>query len=95
MTYAPGCPARSLAGHDKDQYFIILAEDGEYVTLADGKRRTIAKPKRKKKKHIQAVGQPLFSQFPVTDEMIRSQLKSYVRSHCDFVGGKNACQKQM
>ena len=78
----PGCPARSLAGHDKGQYFIILSDDGEYVDLADGACRTAAKPKRKKKKHIQAGKQPLFSSFPVTDEMIRKELANYVNSHC-------------
>ena len=57
MSYEPGCPARSLAGHDKDRYFIILGEDGEYVFLADGTSRTVARPKRKKKKHIQAAHQ--------------------------------------
>lgn len=78
----PGCPARSLARHDKDQYFIILADDGEYVTLADGKCRTVAKPKRKKKKHIQAGKQPLLAGFPVTDEIIHRELANYVNSHC-------------
>lgn len=78
----PGCPARSLAGHDKDQYFIILAVAGDCVMLADGKTKTVEKPKRKKIKHIQAASQPLFSEMPVTDEMIRSQLKNYARSHC-------------
>lgn len=77
--YGIGCPARSLAGHDKDQYFIILAEDGEYVTLADGICRTVTKPKRKKKKHIQAGKQPLITSFPVTDENIRRALNHYKR----------------
>lgn len=77
----PGCPARSLAGHDKGEYFIILADDGEYVALADGKCRTAAKPKRKKKKHIQAGKQPLFTTFPVTDDQIRKELANYKKSH--------------
>jgi len=79
--YETGCPARSLAGHDKDQYFIILADDGEYVTLADGECRTVAKPKRKKKKHIQAGKQPLITSFPVTDDNIRRELTNYKRGH--------------
>jgi len=76
--YAPGCPARSLAGHDKDKYYIILKEDGEYVTLADGKLRTVERPKRKKKKHIQAGKRPLLAGVPVTDDAIRTALANYM-----------------
>lgn len=82
VEHKPGCLARSLAGHDKDRYFIILEEDGEYVSLADGKSKTVAHPKRKKKKHIQLVKEPLITEFPVTDVTIRSVIKCYQRSHC-------------
>lgn len=51
--YEAGCLVRSLAGHDKGSIFIILKEDAEYVYLADGRLRTVADPKRKKKKHVQ------------------------------------------
>lgn len=81
MDWEPGCPARSLAGHDKGQYFIILADEGEYVTIADGKTRTLAKPKRKNKKHVQAARPSLAVGTPMTDERIRKELESYVRSH--------------
>lgn len=50
-----GMPARSLAGHDKNKLYIIIRTDGEYVWLVDGIRRTLENPKKKKKKHIQAV----------------------------------------
>lgn len=82
LEHKPGCLARSLAGHDKDRYFIILKEDGEYVDLADGRLKTVARPKRKKKKHIQLVKEPLVTGFPVADETIRSVIKCYQRSHC-------------
>lgn len=82
MNYEQGCPARSLAGHDKDQYFIILTDDGEYVTISDGKTRSVENPKRKNKKHIQAGKTPLTVGNPVTDEAIRTELLNYLRSHC-------------
>ena len=53
MQYEPGMMARSLAGHDQNQYYVILREEGAYVYLADGKIRTVDRPKKKKKKHIQ------------------------------------------
>ncbi|HIT34682.1 MAG TPA: KOW domain-containing RNA-binding protein [Candidatus Faecousia intestinigallinarum] len=45
----------SIAGRDAGQMlYVIAAEDG-FVLLADGKGRTLEKPKRKKRKHIQKV----------------------------------------
>ncbi len=45
----------STAGRDAGALFYVLETDGVYVTLADGKGRTIEKPKRKKSKHTQKV----------------------------------------
>lgn len=47
--------AISRAGHDKGGIFVVLAEDGEYLWLADGRRRTLAAPKKKKQMHVQLV----------------------------------------
>ncbi len=53
--YQVGNLAKSIAGHDKNQFFVIVREESEYVYLADGKERTLEKPKRKNKKHIQPI----------------------------------------
>lgn len=53
--YKKGNLAKSIAGHDKEQIFVIVEEKGEYVYVADGRLRTIEKPKRKNKKHIQPI----------------------------------------
>ena len=37
ITYKPGEFAFSKSGHDKDNLYIIIKEDGEYVYLSDGK----------------------------------------------------------
>jgi len=50
-----GMAARSLAGHDRGKLYIIIRTDSEYVWLVDGIYRTLEKPKKKKKKHIQVV----------------------------------------
>ena len=47
-----GMFAISLAGHDKNQMYVIIKEETEYVYLADGHTKTKKKPKKKKKKHI-------------------------------------------
>jgi len=45
----------STAGRDQGQLFYVLEADDIYLTLADGKGRTIEKPKRKKRKHANKV----------------------------------------
>lgn len=42
----------SVAGHDKGMLFYVIDTDGVYVSLANGKERTVEKPKRKKNKHV-------------------------------------------
>jgi hypothetical protein len=53
MEYSIGMFARSLAGHDKSKLYLISKIEGEYVYLVDGRIRTLDKPKKKRKKHIQ------------------------------------------
>lgn len=80
--YETGCLARSLCGHDKGGIYIILNVDAEYVYLADGRLRTVGKPKRKKKKHVQVshirdtqLHERLMSGKTVTDEAIKYFIK--------------------
>ena len=53
--YSVGNLAQSIAGHDKNEIFVIIKEEGEYVYLSDGRGRSLRKPKRKNKKHIQPI----------------------------------------
>lgn len=77
--------AFSKAGHDKTQLFVIVAEEGDFVYLCDGKSRTVARPKKKRRKHIQIVNQTvedtllaeLRNHERVTDEQIRRAVKIY------------------
>ena len=43
---------RSGAGRDKGKLFVVLAVEGEYLLLADGKSRKVESPKRKKRRHV-------------------------------------------
>ena len=43
----------SKSGRDKGMIFIVLSTEGEYLYLADGKLRSMLKPKKKKLKHVQ------------------------------------------
>lgn len=86
MTYGIGALAKSKAGHDADSLFIIIEESREYVTLVDGICRTLGKPKRKNKKHIQIIHDKkepqrrnVIEEMGLTDEAIRSFIKCYKR----------------
>ena len=45
----------STAGHDQGELFFCIGTDGDRVILVNGKDRTLDKPKRKKRKHVQKV----------------------------------------
>ena len=45
----------STAGRDAGKLFYVLEADGVWLTLVNGKDRTIEKPKRKKSKHTNKV----------------------------------------
>ena len=45
----------STAGRDEGSMFYVLEADDTWLLLADGKGRTIEKPKRKKRKHTNKV----------------------------------------
>ena len=45
----------TTAGRDQGQLFYVVGTDPIYLMLANGKDRTLEKPKRKKRKHTQKV----------------------------------------
>ena len=50
-----GMLARAKAGHDKGHLYVISDVDEAYVYLVDGQIRTIHRPKKKKRKHVQII----------------------------------------
>ena len=45
----------TTAGRDAGQWFYVISADPVFLLLANGKDRTLEKPKRKKRKHVQKV----------------------------------------
>ena len=45
----------STAGRDRGQWFYVIKEEPMFLYLANGKDRTLDKPKRKKRRHVQKV----------------------------------------
>ena len=47
--------AKSLSGHDKNQFYLVLNEEDDFYMLVNGTTRPLDKSKRKNKKHVQIV----------------------------------------
>ena len=45
----------STAGRDRGQWFYVIKEEPMFLYLANGKDRTLERPKLKKRKHIEKV----------------------------------------
>ena len=45
----------STAGRDAGEWFYVISADPVFLLLVNGKDRTLEKPKRKKRKHVQKV----------------------------------------
>lgn len=78
--------AVSKAGHDKGCLYVVLAQEGGFVYLCDGKTKTPEKPKKKKLKHIQpikrtvedALLEKLHNGAKVYPEEIKYAIKQYI-----------------
>ena len=42
----------SAAGHDQGSFYVVVAEEGGFCRIADGRRRKLAAPKQKNQKHL-------------------------------------------
>ncbi len=86
-----GCSARpmlavSRAGHDRDTVYVVADSDREYVWLVDGRRRLLANPKKKKRKHVQVIchlpeGLAEQVQAATLDAHIRKVISAYTGAH--------------
>ena len=84
MEYQIGQVVYSKSGHDKGNAELIVSIEGEYLYLADGKRRKLEKPKKKKIIHVQptshieeGVAQKLKQGAYLLDAEVASVLKKY------------------
>ena len=84
----------STTGRDQGNWFYVIAEDRTFLFLANGKDRTLDRPKRKKRKHVQKV---LRSETRVAEKLrqgdkvlngeLRRDLAFLARDASDNLGG--------
>lgn len=74
MELQVGGVVRSIAGHDKNIFHVIVRVEQDIVFLADGKARKLEKPKRKNAKHVAATRTVLDMDILTTDKTLRAAL---------------------
>ena len=85
----------SKAGRDKGQLFFVIDADEQYVYLADGKSRKLEKPKRKKRRHVQAafqtesrIAEKIRNGEKVLNSELRKELASLGQKQSQNQGGE-------
>ena len=81
----------STAGRDQGELFYVIGEEPLYLLLANGKDRSLDKPKRKKRKHVQKV---LRSETRVADKIRLGDkvLNGELRRDLAFLARENASE---
>lgn len=74
MQLQRGMVVCATAGKEKDNYYIVTQLDGKAVYLADGKHRTLSKPKRKNVRHIRPTTE-VWELNGLTDKALRRKLQ--------------------
>lgn len=93
----------SLAGHDRGRLYHVLRVDGECALVADGKIRTVQRPKRKKLRHVAYAGQsdsPAARKLAAGEEPTSREIRESIAAFRDgrafyHRGGETAWQKTM
>ena len=81
----------STTGRDKGKIFYVIGIEDDMLLLANGKDRTLDKPKRKKQKHVQKV---LRSETRVASKLTEGNkvLNSELRRDLAFLARENASE---
>ena len=89
MEIAKANIVRSKAGRDKGKLFAVLAVEGEYLLLADGKGRKVEAPKRKKRRHTEFVAEGddtrLFEKIKGDGKITNSELRRTLAAYREEV----------
>jgi len=75
--FNPGQIVTVSAGRETGSRFMVIGLDENFLLLADGRKRTVRKPKRKNPRHVEALtGSAILPAGSLTDEAIRQALRA-------------------
>lgn len=80
MVFRRGQIVKSLAGHDKEDFQVVITVEGNFATVCDGKRRSLERPKRKKLMHLAPTKTILNENKLSTNRQIRTALRDFSQS---------------
>ena len=72
---------KSTAGRDKGELFFVLATEGDFLLLADGRLGPVERPKRKRRKHVvlrRADGGELSRRIRSNESITNSELRKAI-----------------
>lgn len=88
-----GSVVYSKAGRDKGNCYLVIDNVGNnYFLVADGKARTLAKPKMKNSRHLKTKGVVLNTikdKLLAGKQVFDSEIKSALRAYIGELGGIN------
>jgi hypothetical protein len=79
----------ACAGGDKNKLYAVIGGDGKFVLLADGKTKTIEKPKKKNIKHTSRLAKTepgVIQPKDLTNKKIRRLITEYRKSKLSLEG---------
>ena len=79
MNTVKGSIVKAVAGREKNGFFVVLDCDSVFAYIADGKRRKVEKPKKKKLIHISPTGTVIEGSIK-TNPQIRKILNNFRKS---------------
>ena len=73
-----GRVVRCIAGKEQGGFYVVTGSENGFVFLADGKHRTLDRPKRKNIRHIRLTN-TVWDIAGMTDRMLHRQLREYTQ----------------
>ncbi len=80
----------AIAGRDKGKYFVVTAQEDNFIYLCNGKCRKVGSPKKKKIRHVTFTGvksefilNKLKTSGKVTNKELRYALSDYLKRLSD------------
>lgn len=88
MDLKTGRVVKSLSGHDKDKYYVVVRIGEGLCWIADGKRRKLCSPKKKNPRHLQATSKMIELQDVQSDRALRRALAQLCQVSPDQVSDR-------
>ena len=92
MTMQIGTVVQSRAGRDRGNFLAVMEIQGEFALVADGKERPLARPKKKRFKHLAETNMQIELSEITTDRQLRAALRASGAGQPAGEGGNESVQ---